>query len=85
MENSSQSSRKDVVLLDPKGGDPLLQPEARDALIEELLPLAYVVTPNHHEAQRRIEDLDKMVCVRVEPAQVLADGVPHPGAPQDLG
>ena len=34
-----------------KGGDPLLAPEARDALIGELLPLAYVVTPNHHEAQ----------------------------------
>jgi hydroxymethylpyrimidine/phosphomethylpyrimidine kinase len=34
-----------------KGGDPLLRPEARDALIEELLPLAYVVTPNHYEAQ----------------------------------
>jgi hydroxymethylpyrimidine/phosphomethylpyrimidine kinase len=34
-----------------KGGDALLQPEARDALIEQLLPLAYVVTPNHHEAQ----------------------------------
>jgi hydroxymethylpyrimidine/phosphomethylpyrimidine kinase len=34
-----------------KGGDPLLQPSARDALIEQLLPLAYVVTPNHHEAQ----------------------------------
>ena len=34
-----------------KGGDALLRPEARDALIEELLPLAYVVTPNHHEAQ----------------------------------
>jgi len=34
-----------------KGGDLLLQPEARDALIEQLLPLAYVVTPNHHEAQ----------------------------------
>jgi len=34
-----------------KGGDPLLRPEAREALIERLLPLAYVVTPNHHEAQ----------------------------------
>jgi hydroxymethylpyrimidine/phosphomethylpyrimidine kinase len=34
-----------------KGGDALLRPEARDALIEQLLPLAYVVTPNHHEAQ----------------------------------
>jgi hydroxymethylpyrimidine/phosphomethylpyrimidine kinase len=34
-----------------KGGDPLLRPEARDALIEALAPLAYIVTPNHHEAQ----------------------------------
>jgi hydroxymethylpyrimidine/phosphomethylpyrimidine kinase len=34
-----------------KGGDPLLQPSARDALISELLPLALVLTPNHHEAQ----------------------------------
>jgi hydroxymethylpyrimidine/phosphomethylpyrimidine kinase len=34
-----------------KGGDPLLRPEARDALVQELLPLAYLVTPNHHEAQ----------------------------------
>jgi hydroxymethylpyrimidine kinase/phosphomethylpyrimidine kinase len=34
-----------------KSGDPLLQPSARAALISELLPLAYVLTPNHHEAQ----------------------------------
>ena len=33
-----------------KSGDPLLQPEARAALIKELLPLAQVVTPNLHEA-----------------------------------
>ena len=42
------------VVLDPvmiaKSGDPLLQPEARAALIAELLPLAEVVTPNLHEA-----------------------------------
>jgi hydroxymethylpyrimidine/phosphomethylpyrimidine kinase len=47
-----------------KGGDALLRPEARDALIEELLPLAYVVTPNHHEAQvltgLEIHDVDDM-------------------------
>jgi hydroxymethylpyrimidine/phosphomethylpyrimidine kinase len=47
-----------------KGGDALLRPEARDALIEELLPLAYVVTPNHHEAQAltglEIYDVDDM-------------------------
>lgn len=34
-----------------KSGDPLLRPEARDALIQELVPLAYVITPNHYEAQ----------------------------------
>lgn len=43
------------LVIDPvmvaKGGDPLLHPTARDALIEELVPLAYVITPNHHEAQ----------------------------------
>lgn len=34
-----------------KDGNLLSRPEARDALIQELLPLACVVTPNHHEAQ----------------------------------
>jgi hydroxymethylpyrimidine/phosphomethylpyrimidine kinase len=42
-------------VLDPvmiaKSGDALLQPEARTALIKELLPLALVVTPNLHEAE----------------------------------
>jgi hydroxymethylpyrimidine/phosphomethylpyrimidine kinase len=41
-------------VLDPvmiaKSGDPLLQPEARAALIEAMLPIATVVTPNLHEA-----------------------------------
>lgn len=45
----------ELLVVDPvmvaKSGDPLLRPEARDALIHTLLPLAYVVTPNHHEAQ----------------------------------
>ncbi|PYN22019.1 MAG: bifunctional hydroxymethylpyrimidine kinase/phosphomethylpyrimidine kinase [Candidatus Rokuibacteriota bacterium] len=43
------------IVLDPvmiaKSGDPLLQPDARAALIKELLPLALVVTPNLHEAE----------------------------------
>jgi hydroxymethylpyrimidine/phosphomethylpyrimidine kinase len=43
------------IVLDPvmiaKSGDPLLQPEARAALVKELLPLALVVTPNLHEAE----------------------------------
>lgn len=33
-----------------KGGHPLLREEARQALMEALLPLALVVTPNLHEA-----------------------------------
>lgn len=33
-----------------KGGHPLLREEARQALVEILLPLALVVTPNLHEA-----------------------------------
>jgi hydroxymethylpyrimidine/phosphomethylpyrimidine kinase len=43
------------VVLDPvmiaKSGDPLLQSDARAALIKELLPLALIVTPNLHEAE----------------------------------
>jgi hydroxymethylpyrimidine/phosphomethylpyrimidine kinase len=46
--------RRSPIVLDPvmiaKSGDPLLQPEARAALIAVLLPLAEVVTPNLHEA-----------------------------------
>jgi hydroxymethylpyrimidine/phosphomethylpyrimidine kinase len=42
------------VVLDPvmiaKSGDPLLEPDARAALVKEMLPLATVVTPNLHEA-----------------------------------
>ncbi len=47
-----------------KSGDPLLATEARKALVEELLPLAMVITPNVFEAEsilgRRIEGLDAM-------------------------
>jgi len=47
-----------------KSGDPLLQPEACQALIELLLPLAEVLTPNLHEARaltgRSIEGLEDM-------------------------
>ena len=43
------------VVVDPvmmaKSGDALLEPEARDALISALLPLATVVTPNLPEAE----------------------------------
>jgi hydroxymethylpyrimidine/phosphomethylpyrimidine kinase len=47
-----------------KGGDLLLRDDARDALIQTLLPLATVVTPNLHEARVlcgfEIETLDEM-------------------------
>ncbi len=56
------------VVVDPvmvaKGGDRLLAPEAIQALIEELLPLATVLTPNVPEAEtllnRRIGSLEDM-------------------------
>lgn len=47
--------RVERLIVDPvmvaKGGARLLDPAARDALIGELLPLAYVVTPNIPEAE----------------------------------
>jgi hydroxymethylpyrimidine/phosphomethylpyrimidine kinase len=43
------------VVVDPvmvaKSGDPLLRPDAREALIRRILPLALVVTPNLPEAE----------------------------------
>ncbi len=49
-----RAHRQSHVVLDPvmiaKSGDLLLQPDARAALIKEMLPLAAVVTPNLHEA-----------------------------------
>lgn len=47
-----------------KSGDPLLEPEARLAVRDGLLPLAAVITPNLFEAEalleRKIEGLDAM-------------------------
>lgn len=47
-----------------KSGDPLLREDARQALIEDLIPLAVVLTPNLHEARAltgmEIENLDTM-------------------------
>lgn len=46
--------RVEKLVVDPvmiaKSGDRLLQPEARAALIADILPLALVLTPNLHEA-----------------------------------
>jgi hydroxymethylpyrimidine/phosphomethylpyrimidine kinase len=49
-----RAHRQARIVVDPvmiaKSGDPLLQPDARAALIRAVLPLADVVTPNLHEA-----------------------------------
>ncbi len=51
----AQKYNVEFLVIDPvmiaKGGDPLLKPEANKTLISELIPLAYVVTPNHYETQ----------------------------------
>lgn len=54
----------ELLIVDPvmvaKSGDPLLQSEANATLISKLVPMAYVITPNLHEAKvlTRIEILD---------------------------
>lgn len=44
-----------TIIVDPvmvaRSGDSLLHPSAQKALIKELIPLAFVLTPNHHEAE----------------------------------
>jgi len=53
--NRARKYNVEFLVVDPvmiaKGGDHLLKPEATNALISELIPLGYVITPNHHEAQ----------------------------------
>ncbi len=58
-----------------KSGAPLLQPEAKDALIRLLLPLATVVTPNAHEA----------AAITGRPVRTLADAEEAAKAIVDLG
>ncbi|HEY8450170.1 MAG TPA: bifunctional hydroxymethylpyrimidine kinase/phosphomethylpyrimidine kinase [Bacillota bacterium] len=62
-----------------KSGDPLLADDARAALVEELLPLALIATPNLHEASviagMTIQTLDQMA----EAARALHElGVRYP-------
>ena len=66
-----------------KGGAPLLLPEARRALVERLLPLAALVTPNLPEAEvltgQTIHDVDGMrraaeKLMTMGPAAVLVKG-----------
>ncbi|MDE3089836.1 MAG: bifunctional hydroxymethylpyrimidine kinase/phosphomethylpyrimidine kinase [Chloroflexota bacterium] len=66
-----------------KSGDALLRADARDALIQQLLPLATVVTPNLHEARALcgfpITNLDEMrraaeTIYRLGPQNVVVKG-----------
>ncbi|MCS7285781.1 MAG: bifunctional hydroxymethylpyrimidine kinase/phosphomethylpyrimidine kinase [Anaerolineae bacterium] len=66
-----------------KSGDPLLRPEAQEALVKELLPLAMVVTPNLPEAEalvgfpvRTLEDMRRAAIAIHEmgPAWVVVKG-----------
>lgn len=73
-----------------KGGDPLLRPEAMDALCTRLLPLATVVTPNLPEASalcgRPIESLSEMreaarIILNLGPQAVVVKGGHLAGEP----
>src|SRR3989449_10636399 len=89
----SAHGREGRIVLDPvmiaKSGDPLLQPEARAALVKELLPLALVVTPNLHEAEalagmtvateRDMEEAARRI-LALRPENVVAQGGPPPDA-----
>lgn len=76
-----------LVVVDPvmvsKSGHHLLQPEAKDALIRELLPIATIVTPNIPEAEvilnKKIATVDDMEAAaraiyKLGPKSVLVKG-----------
>lgn len=72
-----------------KSGDPLLSPDARDAVREELFPLAAVVTPNLFEAEAllgcRIGNLDDMREAARELARTGCRWVVLKGGALDIG
>ncbi|WP_010631123.1 bifunctional hydroxymethylpyrimidine kinase/phosphomethylpyrimidine kinase [Sporolactobacillus vineae] len=87
----------EYIVLDPvmvsKSGFDLLKPEAQNALIEQLLPLATVVTPNLFEAAklvgRDVSSLDDMHEAAQEiyhmgPQRVLVKGGHLPDGPTDI-
>jgi hydroxymethylpyrimidine/phosphomethylpyrimidine kinase len=87
----------DSLVVDPvmvaKSGDPLLHPEAQQALIERLIPLAKVLTPNLHEAralaEMEIESLEAMkeaarAIQRLGARNVVVKGGHLPGSGQSI-
>lgn len=86
-----------TLVVDPvmvaKSGDPLLRPDAVSALVEDLLPLALVVTPNLHEAEalvgfpvRSPQDMEKAArkIKSFGPRYVVLKGGHLEGDPMDL-
>ncbi|MCR8454081.1 MAG: bifunctional hydroxymethylpyrimidine kinase/phosphomethylpyrimidine kinase [Crenarchaeota archaeon] len=65
-------------------GAPLMEPDAKEVLVKELLPLALVVTPNRYEAEalsgmeiRSIRDAEKaakLICEKYNPEAVIVKG-----------
>jgi len=65
------------LILDPvmvaKGGAPLLQPEAREALVKRLIPRALLVTPNVPEAELLAGGDNPMIRLSGYPIKTVAD------------
>lgn len=87
----------ETLVIDPvmvaKSGDRLLRQDAMDAMVNELMPLALVVTPNLHEAAALagipVEDEAGMreaarIIKALGPRHVLVKGGHLPGKPMDL-
>ncbi|MCS7251980.1 MAG: bifunctional hydroxymethylpyrimidine kinase/phosphomethylpyrimidine kinase [Thermoflexus sp.] len=73
--------RVERLVVDPvmraKSGDPLLRPEAQEALIRHLFPMATVVTPNLHEARALVgRDLRSRADMR-EAARIIYEMGPR--------
>jgi hydroxymethylpyrimidine/phosphomethylpyrimidine kinase len=92
-----RAHRVERLVVDPvmvaKSGDPLLQPDARQALVDAILPLALVVTPNLPEATALADfpvgDLEAMEAAArrihaLGPRWVLVKGGHLKGDPVDL-
>ena len=92
-----RAHRVERLVVDPvmlaKSGDPLLEPDARRALVEAILPLALVATPNLLEAAALagfpVGDLEQMEAAArrihaLGPAWVLVKGGHLKGEPIDL-
>jgi hydroxymethylpyrimidine/phosphomethylpyrimidine kinase len=91
------AARREPIVLDPvmiaKSGDPLLEPDARAALIKEMLPLAQVVTPNLHEAgalagmtvetEAEMEEAARRI-LRLGPRNVVVKGGHLPDSATDI-